>query len=203
MEDKTIQRGFREQTPTPDNASGPFFRGAAGDESGAIMVIAMILLAMLALIGFMSINRTTTELDIARNEVQYRRNYLKADAVNVLALGAVDSLTDAELTGFARDWLWNEEHPDLNADGGDPIDYFQDPNNWSINADGTGVNCQEVEGFRTSRGDFDTHYAVVVRRVPGGTTDARGNPLLVNQCEVFSRYASEDGQVIVQSAYRR
>lgn len=165
------------------------------DESGAIMVIAMVLLAMLTIIGFMSINRTTTELEIAKNEVLYRRNFLRADAVNVIALGVLEELSDTNPTAienFTPNWLYNERLA--------PMD-FTDPNEWDINStDGSGINCQEVTGF-TRNGVFDTHYAVVARRVPGGSV-VMGRPLLVTQYEVYSRYASEDGQAIVHSAYR-
>jgi Tfp pilus assembly protein PilX len=77
------------------------------NEEGSALVLALILMAVLTLIGLSTINTTTTEFKIVRNERIYLDNFYKAESavresIQDLEGTSSDDLADRD---FPLDWL--------------------------------------------------------------------------------------------------
>jgi len=78
------------------------------NERGSALVLVMIIMAVLSIIGISSINTTTTELAIVRNERIYQTNFYKAESavmegLQELETASFDQLGDRTFTTFV--WL--------------------------------------------------------------------------------------------------
>jgi len=91
-----------------------------GNENGSVMLIALLIMALLTIIGVSAINDTTTELQIARNDAIYKINFFQADgsvrqAVQILEdtanpgtnlIPSSSSITWLQDTNYDPDQTW-------------------------------------------------------------------------------------------------
>ncbi len=87
------------------------------DENGSVMIAALLVMALLTLIGTMSINNTTTELQIATNEIRHKQEMHCAETAAMVALKKVQGVAadstnrhrikDQSLIGFGTPVLIN------------------------------------------------------------------------------------------------
>ncbi len=80
------------------------------EENGSVMIAALLVMALLTLIGTMSINNTTTELQIATNEIRHKQDMHRAEAAVMEGLKKVQGIAadpvnrhkikDEDLKGF-------------------------------------------------------------------------------------------------------
>jgi len=94
------------------------------NEQGSALILVMILMSVLAIIGFSSINTTTIELQIVRNERIYQNNFYKAESAALEGLqfleeATFDQLDDRSFSTFI--WLKQDD---------DAVD-MTDTVNWS------------------------------------------------------------------------
>jgi len=104
--------------------TGKIYPSILNNENGSTIVVALILLALLTLLGVSSTNTCTTELAIVRNEALYKRSFYRAEgaameAAQKMADEAADQLR-LETTALA--WL-NDSTVDLT-----------DTSNWTGNS---------------------------------------------------------------------
>jgi Tfp pilus assembly protein PilX len=79
-------------------------------EEGSVMVVALMVLAMLTIIGISASNTSTTELQIVRNDLLYRINFYKAEAAaregaQTIANLAKSSPTEVNPGQTSQSWL--------------------------------------------------------------------------------------------------
>jgi len=82
------------------------------DEQGSALILVMILMSVLTIIGFSSINTTSIELQIVRNERIYQDNFYKAESaaregLQFLEEATLDQLNDRNFTTFV--WLKQDD----------------------------------------------------------------------------------------------
>ncbi len=89
-------------------------------EEGSVLIVALIVLVLLTLLGIFATRTTEVELQIAGNDMRYKRNIYSAEAV---AMEAAQNIKDTEvLDTDALAWLY--------AMGGLDRNYVLDDNNW-------------------------------------------------------------------------
>lgn len=64
------------------------------DEQGSVLVISMLILVMLTVVGFASMNTSSIEVMIAGNERTYKENFYRAEAANMAGGQRYDNLGD-------------------------------------------------------------------------------------------------------------
>lgn len=164
-----------------------------GNENGAALVVAMILLAMLTLIGLMSIGTSNTELEVVRNEVLYKRNFMLAESANAMAMGKLDDMEQSasgiiQLRTYSPQWLHN-------ANAGMNAPDFEDPNNWDSD------DIQDLSSFDSNLSDMDDTYFAVTSELATGSSVGMSGTGQVTLYHVYGLYKSDVGQVIVHSGF--
>ncbi len=71
-----------------------YFIDRAKDEQGSVLVISMLILVMLTVLGFASMNTANVEKLVAGNERTYKENFFRAEAANMVGGQRFVNLTD-------------------------------------------------------------------------------------------------------------
>ena len=81
----------------------------ADNEEGSIMVIALLIMAVLTILGISAIDTSNIELQIAGNERVYKDNFYKAEAAVIAAAQILENMPPGELCPpSAPKWIiWN------------------------------------------------------------------------------------------------
>lgn len=160
------------------------------DETGSAMVLALMVLAVLTIIGISAINTSTTELQIVRNEQIYQINFYQAESSAYEAAQRIELETNSDdllpdLTSF--DWI-----NDTTDTGGNPVELFIS-GNWlddgspSDNSDPATINA-------------DALYAAISKGVrKGSSLDIAASRLY--EYAVFGNAQSNAGSVIIEIGY--
>lgn len=84
MKSRDWPRNFPENTdrlfPSKPYLKGEFLSAPLSDNRGAVLVIALMLLAVLTILGIAALNTTTTEIRISGNEKVYKEAFYNAEA---------------------------------------------------------------------------------------------------------------------------
>lgn len=96
------------------------------DESGSVLVIALLMLVFLTLLGIASTTTTSIELQIAQNERIYQKHFNAAEAA---ALHAVQWISEEtrNVEDYSEPFYTNFE--DF-ASKDDALEFFRNPQNW-------------------------------------------------------------------------
>ena len=97
------------------------------NEEGSAIVMALIVLAMLTIIGIVSSSNTVLELQIVRNEAIYRRNFYRAESAIVEAAQRLETSSAADLLPITTSYDW------LNPALGAPD--MADMDSWKVDVD--------------------------------------------------------------------
>ena len=156
-------------------------------QGGSVLVVVLLIMTALAILGVMSINTSTVELDIVRNERETRETfYLSECAVLEGAQRLIDT-PRIDLEEKISFWHHNEES--IKAAEED----FSDPQYWD--ADGRGE-----DNALQSRMDENTFIAAVEHRLASGSsailTESR---LYMNQ--VYGLSTKYDALSLVEIGY--
>ena len=76
------------------------------NEEGSAIVMALIVLAMLTIIGIVSTSDTVFELQIVRNEAMYRRNFYRAESAIVEAAQRLEESDVGDSLPFSTSYTW-------------------------------------------------------------------------------------------------
>lgn len=90
------------------------------NEEGSALVLALILLAVLSIIGFSSVDKTTTELKIIRNERIYQDNFYNAESALQEALSTLELTPKSQLESRSPVWLTRSDTLPNTMDLNDP-----------------------------------------------------------------------------------
>jgi Tfp pilus assembly protein PilX len=78
----------------------------ANNEEGSIMVIALLIMAVLTILGISAIDTSNIELLIASNERVYKDNFYKAEAAVIAAGQTLENMTPGQLGDISiHDWI--------------------------------------------------------------------------------------------------
>ncbi len=73
------------------------------NEEGSVLIVALIVLVLLTLLGIFATRTTEVEIQIAGNDMRYKRNIYSAEAV---AMEAAQNIKDTEVLDTALPWLY-------------------------------------------------------------------------------------------------
>ena len=154
-------------------------------EEGSVMVVALIVLAMLTIIGISASNTSTTELQIVRNDLLYRINFYKAEAAaregaQTVANLAKTSPTEVNPGQTTQDWL-----VDPVADG---IDMTRIADVQAIGESSDMVN------------DAATTYAAAYLGRTGSV--AAENESHVYHFNLYGLHTDDDGRAFIEMGYK-
>jgi Tfp pilus assembly protein PilX len=154
-------------------------------EEGSVMVVALIVLAMLTIIGISASNTSTTELQIVRNDLLYRINFYKAEAAAREGAQTVANLaktSPAEINPgqTSKSWL-----VDPAADGIDMT---------------TIADVQAVAEPSNVVADAATAYAAAYLGRTGSV--AAENESHVYHFNLYGLHADDDGRAFIEMGYK-
>ncbi len=132
--------------------------GRISDQQGSVLLIAVIVLALLSLLGIMSTTTTSIELQIAGNERIYRQNFNCAEAGARHVIELIQSTDKSDLDNHeSLNWLTNGMvNPSTIPD-------FTDPGAWDWDDSDGDANAEELT-VTDADGDpvcSETYFAAV------------------------------------------
>ena len=168
---------------------GPGTGSDTGNENGSVMLIALLIMALLTIIGVSAINDTTTELQIARNDAIYKINFFQADGSARQGIQALEDTADptTNLVPSSSSIAW------LQNTGYDP-----DAQAWEFS--GAGQNAIQSD-FPGARGN-SAGYMVEFRGITAGSGKTMTASTNLYEYRVYGRSSYNDGDCMVMTGYR-
>jgi Tfp pilus assembly protein PilX len=154
-------------------------------EEGSVMVVALIVLAMLTIIGISASNTSTTELQIVRNDLLYRINFYKAEAAAREGAQTVANLAKTSPT---------EVNPGQTTQG-----WLVDPAAEEIDMT-TIADVQAVAEPSNVVADAATTYAAAYLGRTGSV--AAENESHVYHFNLYGLHADDDGRALIEMGYK-
>lgn len=166
------------------------------NEQGISLIPVMILLFIATIIGIAASTTSNFEIKIAANDRMYKRNFIRADGANQIALQLIQN----EINNKTTDVLRDRSKPWITArDTSKSPDWYIDINNWQTN-----VNCESgtiVEG--SNKYLENTQYMVVDQGTVGTLTEISMGSKMMHAMSVYGRYdsTSPPGRVIIETEF--
>jgi Tfp pilus assembly protein PilX len=154
-------------------------------EEGSVMVVALIVLAMLTIIGISASNTSTTELQIVRNDLFYRINFYKAEAAAREGAQTVANLARTSPT---------EVNPG------------QTTQSWLVDPAVEGINMHQIAAVEAIGqnssvvADAATTYAAAFVGRTGSV--AAENESQVYHFNLYGLHADDDGRALIEMGYK-
>lgn len=160
---------------------GPGIGSDTGSENGSVMLIALLIMALLTIIGVSAINDTTTELQIARNDAIYKINFFQADGSVRQGVQMLEDTADPEtnLIPSSSSITWLQD-----------IGYDPDQTWVAAGSDFTGI-----------RGNT-AGYSAEFRGIAGGSGKDMTASTNLYEYRVYGRSSYNGGDCMVMSGYR-
>lgn len=168
-------------------------------EEGSVLVIAMIMLALLTIIGISATNTSTIEVQIAANDRFYKQNLSAAEGAAMECVQRMENGGEEmkEMTSTRDVWLIdgadNFNRSGVSVPGADTI---TDDDNWKDSDMGTAQSCEVAMLEPNSR--FMAFYGGIAE---GSSLDMTKST--VYEYRVFGRSTRNNGLVIVGVGYRK
>ena len=152
------------------------------NEDGSVIVIALLIMALLTIIGISATNTTSIELQIAGNDRIYKQNFYRAEGAAMAGAQSLENETVSNLKTRTPVWLnMPSDLPDS--------DNIATSDNWDT------THSDQVI-------DSDNHYLAVYRGIaPGASMDMTAPT--VHGYAVYGRSDKHNGRVIIQTGYKR
>ena len=171
------------------------------DEDGSVLVIAVVILALLTVIGMAATSTTSIELQIASNERTYKENFYQAEGAAMMLVRVLEDLAD--------DTKLIDDPPTFSSPAGsdenlvvkgstndvDETD-ITNPSHW----EGTNDLSCEMPGIAS-----DNAPRVIARRegyAPGSSESMVGGNNLY-QYSIFGRREKNNSAVVIHLGYRK
>jgi len=169
-----------------------------GNEDGSVLLIAMIMLALLTIIGISATNTSTIEVQIAANDRIYKQNLCVAEGAVMECIQRMENGGEEmkEMTPTRDIWLIdgtnNSNRSGVTVPGADTI---TDPDNWVDSP----LNDQTCEvALLDTRSRFMAFYGGIAE---GASLDM--TKPTVYEYRVFGRSTRNEGLVIIGVGYRK
>jgi hypothetical protein len=154
------------------------------NESGAVLVGALLILVLLTIIGVVSTNISNTEIKTASNEIVYQQNLYRAEGATIEAVELLDGIADPKTN--PPSWLEPDVDEITNTD-------INDHTLWESGLSGTMPQSSSTLS--------DTRFVVVSDGLISGTSLGMGSAK-VHAYSVFGRSAPPNrGATIIEIGY--
>jgi len=165
-------------------------------EEGSVLVIAMIMLALLTIIGISATTTSTIEVQIAANERIYKQNLCVAEGAAMECIQRMENGGEEmkEMTSTRDVWLIDSSNFNRSGVSVPGADTITDPGNWIDT--GAGQSCED--GMLDPNSRFMAFYEGVAA---GSSLDMTKST--VYEYRVFGRGTRNDGLVIIGVGYRK
>ena len=169
------------------------------NEEGSAIVMALIVLAMLTIIGIVSTSDTVFELQIVRNEAIYRRNFYRAESAIVEAAQRLEESNAGDSLPISTSYTWlnNALAPDLTAMVSWKDDL--DPPNWENRSEASN-NMDDPADNRNN-----TRYAAICNGIAAGNSlsmTGGGNLYAYSIYGLFDSTANQGRSLIRMGYYK-
>jgi hypothetical protein len=155
-----------------------------GNENGAVLIAALMILVLLTIIGIASTMVSNTEIQISTNELVYQQNFYRAEGATIEAAELLDGLADPKSSPPA--WL----EPDI-----DQI------SNTDIHNDAFWISGLSDTIPQASSTLDNTNFVVLSEGIVSGTSLGMGSSK-VHAYSVFGRSAPPNrGATIIEIGY--
>ena len=156
------------------------------NESGSVIILAMIFLVLLTIIGLSAISTSTIEVQIAGNEVRYKKNLYRAEGAAMECAQRIENSTDPQFLHPDGTIAINVEGSWLQPDGVD----LSDP---------TILSGISKESSRLT----NASYGAVARGIGFGDSLDITAPSTLYEYAVYGLYSGNDGQSHVVIGYKK
>ena len=171
------------------------------NEQGSAIVMAMMVLAMLTIIGIVSTSDTVFELEIVRNEAIYRRNFYRAESAIVEAAQMLETATPADSLPISTTFNWLHNAVDAPLDMADMASWKDDadPPNWSDllawPTQPAGVPpSSAANNMNPANTRNNTRYAVILNSKAAGSSLGMTNGAALYSYSIYGLFDSTAGQ---------
>lgn len=146
------------------------------NENGSVMVIALLIMAILTILGISAINQSNIDLMVARNEREYKQNFFRAEAAMNEGIQRIDNADADDLLPESTTLDW------LNNDSVWPGTAIRNPSNWISDPTNPSVNSAEA------RVNTNARYAVRTAGLAGGASLDITAPSQLYEFEIHGQY---------------
>lgn len=153
------------------------------NEDGSVMLVALLLMAVLTIMGVAAINTSNIEILISSNDRSYKQNFYRSEAAAYEAAQIVEDADDADLmpaTTTYTNWLKG-----IGTD-------MAIPSNWN-------TGNSEVSDI-----DANTSYSVIMTGVAGGGSLDMTAPSQLFEYAIYGLYLNPNtGRSLIAIGYRK
>lgn len=154
------------------------------NEDGSVMLVALLLMAVLTIMGVAAINTSNIEILISSNDRSYKQNFYRSEAAAYEAAQIVEDADDANLMPATTTFIW------LQGTGTD----METPGRW------TAGNSQ-LSNIDTTN---NTRYAVNMLGVAGGGSLDITMPSQLFEYAIYGLYLNPNtGRCLIAIGYRK
>jgi hypothetical protein len=157
------------------------------DENGSAIVLAMMMLALLTLMGIWASRQSNTEVLIAGNEVARKTTFYRTESAILEGAFSIEEAATGDLLAWSPDWLYNESLAnDMTL-----------PDNWDfdgVDGDDTAVPSQF---------DADVGFCAIDRGITSGSSMIMTSSSNVRTYAVYGFHDSRNGQALIEVGYKR
>lgn len=170
--------------------------GVSGGQQGSVMVMAVLILALLTIIGIASSNTAIMESQIVRNAAIRKQNFYQAESGVIEAAQALENLKNTVT-------LKSKDRSYLNNTGNAP---------WLINDNSVDMtdrtvwdddNANNDDNAETCSINGDTHFAVVQVNVAKKSSLGMENPDQLYEYAVYGLYDGADGEAFIEAGFKK
>ena len=155
------------------------------NEDGSVMLVALLLMAVLTIMGVAAINTSNIEILISSNDRSYKQNFYRSEAAAYEAAQIVEDAVDADLMPATTQYTnW------LRGIGTD----MTIPSNWN-------TGNSQVSGIDA---DANTSYAVIMTGIAGGGSLDMTLPSQLFEYAIYGLYLNPNtGRSLIGIGYRK
>lgn len=166
-----------------------------GNEQGSVMVMAILILALLTIIGICSTNTSVMESQIVRNTAVRKQNFYRAEAAVIQAAQSLEDLKNTTiLNSKSRSYLNTSGFPWLINDNS--VD-MTDRTAWDHDdADGD-------DNAETAAIDPSVYYAVVRVNVAKKASLGMENPDQLYEYAVYGLCQDTGGEALIEAGFKK
>ncbi len=165
------------------------------DEQGSVMVMAILILALLTIIGICSTNTSVMESQIVRNTAIRKQNFYRAEAAVIQAAQSLQNLKNTTiLNSNSRSYLNGSGYPWLINDNSVNM---TDRSNWDHD------DADNDDNAETAAIDPNVYYAVVRVNVAKKASLGMENPDQLYEYAVYGLCSDTGGEALIEAGFKK
>jgi len=172
-----------------------FVKRLSGNEQGSVMVMAILILALLTIIGICSSNTSVMESQIVRNASIRKLNFYRAESAVIQGAQELEDLRNTTvLDSESRPYLNSNGAPWLNNDNS--VD-MTDRSGWD------GDNANNDDNAETATIDPNTIFAVVRVNVAQRSSLGMENPDQLYEYAVYGLCNGNGSEAFIEAGFKK